>query len=48
MTDVKKLGKVAVLMGGRARTGRAGAPLRGDATPKREVGRPTGGVIVDC
>jgi hypothetical protein len=46
--DVKKLGKVAVLMGGQARTGRAGAPRSGDATPQRDVSRPIKGAIVDC
>ena len=45
--DVKKLGKVAVLMGGRARTGGAGTPRSGDATPKREAGRPSEGAHFD-
>ncbi len=44
--DVKKLGKVAVLMGGRARTRGAGAPS-GDVTVKREAGRPNEGVCND-
>jgi hypothetical protein len=41
--DVKQLGKVAVLMGGRARTRGAGAPV-GDATAQCEAGRSKGGL----
>ena len=47
-TDVKILGRVAVLMGGRMRTGRAGAPRSGDVTPKRDVGRSKDEVKLGC
>ncbi len=39
--DVKKFGKVAVLMGGQTRTGGAGAPQGGGVTPKRAARRPS-------
>ena len=45
--DIKNFGKFAVLMGGQARTGRAGAPCRGDVTPKREAGRSCEGVFFE-
>ena len=43
--DIKNLEMFAVLMGGQARTGRAGAPRSGDVTLKRAAGRSCGGAF---